>query len=71
MVKGLVGIVRLRSWVMHCAYESPHKDTSTMMCVCLRQVFLVEVRQLPWAAAHFAHTHTLYQLWSIDDDAAF
>lgn len=32
-VRGLVGMVRVRSWVMH--YESSHKDISTIVCVCV------------------------------------
>lgn len=27
--------VRIRGWVIHFVYESPHKDRSTRICVCV------------------------------------
>lgn len=25
----------VRGWVIHCAYECPHKDRGTKVCVCV------------------------------------
>lgn len=32
---GLVGKVRVRSWLMYFLYESPHKDRNVRLCVCV------------------------------------
>lgn len=38
-VRGLVVMVKVRvgGWVIHYIDESPHKDGSTGVCVCVRQ----------------------------------
>lgn len=34
-VMGLVGMVRVWSWLMHYVYGSPQKDRSKDSCVCV------------------------------------
>lgn len=35
MVRGLVGMVGVISWVMHYVNGSPHNDRNTRSCVCV------------------------------------
>lgn len=36
-----LGCDRVRSCGMHCVCESPHKDKSTRMCICVRVQYIV------------------------------